>query len=261
MNPCIIQRKNLHNKLWKIVQPNCTWQIDAELEEQEFAYFNECGHNLPIELYTTPSLHLLCQAVKERLHVTDDVVFLLSNRARVIGTCIVSGNKSYPSIIIISSGAVNTLNEKELSFLIGHELGHVISRDGVVGFFFRQIYPKDEVPQCLNHEYHVLRLLSELEADRYGFLACGSDIDTFLSFMYKISGGIDIHKFGVSSSTFLLANLMHVQKYMKGGWVGKTHPANALRAEALKIFATSKSGSELRTRMRPIIDSIFMCND
>ena len=54
---------------------------------------------------------------------------------------------------------------------------------------------------------------------------------------------------------------MHVQKYMNGGWVGKTHPANALRAEALKIFATSKSASELRSRMSPIIDSIFKCYD
>jgi len=261
MNPCIIQRKNLHNKLWKIVQPNSTWQIDAALESQEFTYFDKCCYNLPIELYTTPALYLLCKSVKERLHVTDDVIFQANYRVIVSGCCSVFGNKSYPSIIVLSSGAVNTLNEKELSFLMGHELGHVILRDGIVRSFFRRSYPKDEVPRKLNHEFHVFQLLSELEADRYGYLACGCDMNAFLSLMYKWSGGLDMQKFGVSTSTFLNANQRHVQKFMNGGWLGDSHPADALRIEAIHIFATSKSASELRTRMKPIIDSLFKCND
>ena len=68
LNPIIPQRKKLQDQLWDFVQPNSTHQIDLELENQAYIYYNECCYNLPIEAYTTPSLHLLCLLVKERLH-------------------------------------------------------------------------------------------------------------------------------------------------------------------------------------------------
>ena len=256
LNPIIPQRKKLQDQLWDFVQPSSTYQVDLEQEDQAYNYLNECCYNLPIEAYTTPSLHLLCQSVKERLHVTDDVIYQIDNRVRVTGSSIVSGNKTYPSIVTLSSGAVNTLNEKELSFLIGHELGHVLSRSGIIRFFFKKLTPQSKVPHDILHDMHVLDLLDELEADRYGYLACNCDMDAFISFMYQLSGGVDIHKFGVSTSTYLKANQRHMQKFMNGGWVGDKHPANALRIEAIRLFATSKSNRELREQMEPIIDSI-----
>ena len=261
LNPIIPHRKKLQDQLWEFVQPNSTHQIDLELKNQEYIYYNECCYNLPIEAYTTPSLHLLCQSVKDRLHVTDDVIFQVDNRVRVDGSSTVSGNKTYPSIVTLSSGAVNTLNENELSFLIGHELGHILSRSGLIRFFFKQLSPQAKVPKDILHDMHVLDLLDELEADRYGYLACNSDMDAFISFMYRLSGGVDIHTFGVSTSTYLKANQRHMQKYMNGGWIGDKHPANALRIEAIRLFATSKSNRELRDQMQPIIDSIFDCED
>ena len=257
LNPIIPQRKNLQDQLWDFVQPNSTFQIDLEQEDQGFAFYNECCYNLPINAYTTPSLHLLCQSVKECLRVSDDVIFQVDNRVRVDGSSTVSGNKTYPSIVTLSSGAVNTLNEKELSFLIGHELGHILSRSGLIRFFFKQLSPQAKVPKDILHDMHVLDLLDELEADRYGYLACNSDMDAFVSFMYRLSGGIDTHKFGVSTSTYLKANQRHMQKFMNGGWIGNKHPANALRIEAIRLFATSKSNRELREQMKPIIESIY----
>ena len=261
LSPIIPQRKKLQDQLWDFVQPNSTHQIDLELENQEYIYYNECCYNLPIEAYTTPSLHLLCQSVKERLHVTDNVIFQVDNREYITGSSSVSGNNKYPSVVSLSAGAINTLNEKELSFLIGHELGHVISRDGLARFFFSKLPPQTKVPENIHHAMHVLDLLAELEADRYGYLACNSDMDAFVSFMWQMSGGIDIHKFGVSTSTYLKANLSHVQKFLNGGWLGKRHPANALRIEAIRLFATSKTNYVLRKQMEPIIDSIVECDD
>ena len=261
LNPIIPQRKNLQDQLWEFVQSNSTHQIDLELKHQKNIYYTECCYNLPIEAYTTPSLHLLCQSVKERLHVTDNVIFQVDNIEFIRGSSYVSGNNKYPSIVSLSAGAVNRLNENELSFLIGHELGHVISRDGLARFFFSKLPPQTKVPENIHHAMHVLDLLAELEADRYGYLACNSDMDAFVSFMWQMSGGLDIHKFGVSTSTYLKANLGHAQKFLNGGWIGKRHPANALRIEAVRVFATSKTNYVLREQMKPIIDSIFDCDD
>ena len=260
MNPTIIQRKILHYKFWKILQPNSTFQIEQELEDQKFTYYNESAYRFPIDAYTTPGLNMLCQSVKERLHVKKDVVFFVDNHTTISGCNMVSGNKEYPSIVTLSSGAVNRLNDKELAFLIGHELGHIIMEDGLIRFLFRIGDPNIRVPRNFRHLLHVYDLLSELEADRYAYLACES-LDSFVSYQYKLIGGLDMDKFGVSAPTFFMANRRRMQLFMNGGWLGREHPANALRIEAVHIFATSKSQNELHDKMKPIIKSIFKCED
>ena len=259
LNPIIPQRKKLHDKLWDLVQPYSTFQIEWELEEQRFAYYNESCYDFPIEQDTTPALYQLCQSVKQRLQITNDIVFFIDNRMRVDGSCTASANKDYPSIITLSTGAVNTLTDKELTFLIGHELGHLIMQDWLVSFFFNKLY-KNRATKFRLHQYHVLDLLSELEADRYGYLACG-DLDAFVSWQYKLHGGIDPQRFGVPTDTFLAANQRHMQKFLHGGWLGKHHPANALRVEAIRLFATCKTNRELQFQMKPIINSICNCDD
>lgn len=173
MNPTIIQRKTLHNKLWKIVQPDNSDQLNSAAEEQKFNFYNEMGLHFPIEPDTTPKLYQLCQSIKERLHVHRNVLFCIGNRSHVSASCS-EGNDDYPSVVRISSGAVNTLSDGELSFLIGHELGHVIMHNLYIDFYYEKHFEKDKPPQNIAHLYHVHRLLSELEADRYGYLACGN---------------------------------------------------------------------------------------
>ena len=51
------------------------------------------------------------------------------------------------------------------------------------------IFCKDNAPKFLTHQLHVYELLSEQEADRYGFLACGYNLDTFVDYQYKFTGG------------------------------------------------------------------------
>jgi len=259
LNPIIPQRKELQSILWDHVQPNSTHQIQLELENQEYTYYDESCRRFPIDPYTTPALSLLCQSVKKRLRVNNDVMFCIENDTYVGGACNSSGNNEYPNIVRLTSGAVNTLTNNELTFLIGHELGHVIMQNGVVSFFFHLLY-SETVPEYLFHQLHVYRLLSELEADRYGYLACGS-LETYVNFHYKLAGGIDRQKQGVSLDTFLVANKRHVQKFMNGGWLGNHHPAKALRVEAIRLFATCKTNRELKVKMQPIIDSIMKCDD
>lgn len=253
LNPVIIQCKNLRLKLWDDVRPINDEQVKAELIYMKYGFFDESGFNLPIEPDTTPKLFHLCQAVRERLNVHEKVVFQLDNRVRVQGGCIVSGNDQYPSIIHMSSGAVNTLSEDELSVLIGHELGHLINKDGIVSFYFNLKYKKSGAPKKIAHQFNVYRFLSELEADRYAYLACG-DLDTCISYEYKRIGGIDIKKFGVPTNQFIEGNHKRVQMFFDGGQIGSnTHPYDAIRTEALHIFATSKNSHELSSRMYPLV--------
>ncbi len=253
LNPTIIQRKHLREKLWEDLHPQNEEQVQAEITYQRYGFYDESGFNLPIEADTTPALYSLCRSIEERLGINDKVVFQIDNRTDVNGGCIVSGNDRYPSIIHISSGAVNTLSEDELTVLIGHELGHLINKDGVIRFYFNYKYKKDGAPKKIAHQFNVYRLLSELEADRYAYLACGN-LDTCISYQYKRIGGIDINKFGVPASQFIEGNRKRVQMFINGGMMGSNaHPYDAIRTEALYIFATSKDARELSSRMFPLV--------
>lgn len=66
-------------------------------------------------------------------------------------------------------------------------------------------------------------------------------------------GGIDIKKFGVPANQFIEGNHKRVQMFFDGGQIGSnTHPYDAIRTEALHIFATSKNSHELSSRMYPL---------
>lgn len=259
MNPIIIQRKNLQKKLWDIVRPINAQDEQIELGAYRRDFYEECGFNLPIELNTAPSLYRFCQSVKDKLNVQDDVWFQIQNRVSILGNSIVSGNDRFPSIIRLSSGAISKLTENELSFLIGHELGHVINKDVVVLFYFDYKYGKEGAPKDLARKLKVFQLLSELEADRFGYLACGS-LDTYVSFIYKSRSGLDFSTTGISIEQFLEGNHNRAKFFMDGGFMsGDTHPYDAIRIEALHIFATSKDARELSSRMFPLVYYLDHC--
>jgi len=253
MNPTIIQRRQLQQKLWKLVQPDHVHNYFGE-NDMKRAYLQELGYSLPIDRYTTPVLFHHFNSVKERLRMHEDVFFCVDNRVHIGASSISSEHKQFPSIVSLSSGAVNTLNDGELDFIVGHELGHIIMHSGLVKYYYKT-YDKDPTPE-LDYLYHVFALLTELEADRYGYLACGS-LEAYISCQYKVYGGLDQHKFGVPTTLFLEANRRIVEMFLPECWIGNEHPVNALRIEAIHIFATSKSSQELEIRMQPIIRSIY----
>ena len=99
----------------------------------------------------------------------------------------------------------------------------------------------------------IYTLFSELEADRYGYLACGS-MESYISFLYKCRCGFDFSKSGVSFQQFMEGNHNRAQFFIKEGKMGgDTHPYDAIRIEALHIFSTSKDARELSSRMYPIL--------
>ena len=253
LNPTIIQRKNLHKKLWDDVRPQNVNDLEWEIGAYEYNFFEECGFNFPIEVNTAPKLYKFCQSVKEKLNVQEDVWFQIKNRIGIRGNAIVSGNNAYPSIVRLSATAINQLNEDELSFLIGHELGHVINKDVVVSFYFDVKYGKDGASSKLAHNMKVYTMFSELEADRYGYLACGS-MEAYISFLYKCRCGLDFSKSGVTIQQFLEGNSSRAQFFINGSHMGgDTHPYDAIRIEALHRYATSKDAHELNSRMFPLL--------
>lgn len=148
--------------------------------------------------------------------------------------------------IVLNSGAVRLLNDDELVFLLGHEVGHVMS--GHVLYRTMMVI----LLQLANLGYPIVGLAaravlvallewyrkSELSSDRAGLLAC-QDPNVALGASMRLAGGghdheTDLNEFlaqadeyretgDVADSVFKVLNLL-----------GTTHPFHTLRAAELR---------------------------
>lgn len=98
------------------------------------------------------------------------------------------------TLLVIYSGAIDLMSEKELNYIIGHELGHIKSGHvlyHVMAQKFAQIVANFSIaapfiePLCLALNYWVR--MSEFTSDRAGLLAC-QDLDAALKAIIKMAG-------------------------------------------------------------------------
>jgi Zn-dependent protease with chaperone function len=148
--------------------------------------------------------------------------------------------------IVLNSGAVRLLNRDELTYLMGHELGHVLSghvlyRTMIV--LLMQLATMGFPVVGLAARVVLMGLLewqrkSELSADRAGLLALQHPEAT-LTTMMKLAGG------GRDDETDLNEFLLQADQYRDGGdaadmvfkvlnLMGATHPFHVLRAAELR---------------------------
>lgn len=151
-----------------------------------------------------------------------------------INACVMRGRSRY--LVVVSSGAVNDLDAKELEFVIGHEVGHALHGhlDIAAGPL---IQSGDLTPS------QIMLLLAwsraaEISADRAGLLCCQS-IDVAANAMFKTLSGlgrvpIQIDPIDFAEQWDHLADEV-VQDGDTDHWQ-LSHPFPPLRMRALNLF-------------------------
>lgn len=163
--------------------------------------------------------------------------------------------------MIFNSGAVDKLNDKELMFVIGHEMGHI--KSGHVLYQSVATYLNTLIKQIpivggvgaavLRVPIEKWRRMAEFTADRAGLLAC-QDIDSAVSAIMKMSGlperyydkaSIEgyiaqVNDFKMKHQGNIIATLMNMKS---------THPWNVLRvAELIDWHKSGEYGRVLNNR-------------
>ena len=150
--------------------------------------------------------------------------------------------------LILSSSLIDLLDEEELRFVIGHELGHVLSGHAVYRSMLDQLLALSRRVFFLPVGYLGLRALitaleewyrkSELSCDRAGLLA-GQDPAAALRAQMKLAGGSRLAEMDVTS--FLeQAREYDAQGDLRNGVIkllslqGQLHPFAVLRAAELR---------------------------
>lgn len=221
------------------------------------------GHSFKVEKRLMSHLHDLLYGVKEKLGFNDPVDFYITGNSTVNAWTIAAAREGEPHIVNINSALINLMTDDELRFVVGHELGHLMNKDvemlRLIGF----VFPQGSVPPLvLQYKIRLWEQLSELTADRYGYMAV-ENLESCLSAFFKMTSGLDITRINMQVDAYLEENLKHLEYFIKDKGLSRdTHPVNPIRVQSLNLYATCQSEEELNEKMSEIIGALMkLSND
>ncbi|KAF0155434.1 MAG: metalloendopeptidase family M48 [Syntrophaceae bacterium] len=193
--------------------------------------------NLPLSPQVGGNLYALTQEILHLLNYTDrQVAFYISNDIGFNATTYFNRNEDEPHYIVFNSGLLEKHTEKEMRFVIGHELGHLIYKHADFNYVVEYIHYSG-FPNFIKKIHQLWSNLSEMSADRVGSLAVDA-FDTAVSAMFKMSSGLDMESLQVNAKHFIAMNdkLVADMTTSRQNYLTETHPANSLRIKALDVF-------------------------
>lgn len=199
------------------------------------------GHSFKVDSATLPHYYDLFNSVKEQLGYEGKVDFYITGEASVNAYTVAGNNEDEPSIINVNSSLIDLMTDDEVRFVIGHEFGHLITKNTELLRLIHFVFPDFKKPPItLQYKVRLWQQLSELIADRYGFCAM-PNINTCVSAFFKMSSGLDFNKMKMKVDAFLEEN-NHRLEYFRNdkGMNVATHPINPIRVQALNIFSQSE---------------------
>lgn len=166
--------------------------------------------------------------------------------------------------IVVSTGAVDLLDHESMRFLIGHEMGHVMSGHALYNTLLRRLIDLSTsfawVPAGALAMRAVIAALrewqrkTELSCDRAGLLACQDPqaaLRTHLALAGDLGGQVDIASFLAQAKEYeevedirdSLLKLLHTEH--------RSHPLVVVRAAELQRWAASEEYREILTGTYP----------
>ena len=258
--------RQIGEQIYNALQGNIVEEVLREIKTSSSsdAYWrsNMEGHSLKVEKELLPDFYQLCQEVKEKLGVKDNVDFYITGDSSVNAFSVAAESEGEPHIVNINSALFDLMTTDELRFVVGHELGHLINKDTALVRLIQFVFPPNaEVPVTLQYKIRLHEQLAELVADRYGYMAV-ENLDVCVTAFFKMASGLDLVKMNVSIETLLADNNRRLEYFLKDkGMSRASHPVNPIRVQALNLFAKSKSKKDLDKGMEELIAILLKVGD
>jgi len=198
------------------------------------------GHGLKITAAMAPRVHALCEQVKASLQFTEPVEFFVHGDMSLNCSAVPRSEEDHPHLVIINSGLLERFTDAELRFVLGHELGHLISRNSELQRVIHFVFPENEtIPLTIRDKIEIWDKLSEMSADRFGFIA-EPNIEVCLAVFFKLSSGLDTESISFDPKAYEeeMGRVLEAFRTEMAD-TGVTHPINPIRLKALQLFAAS----------------------
>lgn len=260
LNPQIELQHQLAQQIFNSLQGEVTEDIRQKCQgNANDRYFRSAkeGNSLKVNETLLPQFYSLCREVKEKLEFVGDIDFYITGTSDVNACAYFSNDEQRPHIIEVNSGLFKLMNEEELKYIIGHEIGHLINCDSMINNLFYFIYPNEEAlekcPEFLVKRVSFYGRLAELGADFYGYIA-NENLDACVTAVYKMASELDLAQMNVSIDTLIAENNQRLDYFLKeGGVTDGSHPVNPIRIRALELFATAKTQSAFNRGMNDLV--------
>lgn len=260
LDPTIKLQQIIRNQLEGALQGDVLTEVrratqGAQIEFRQRAEMAATG--LQVTEKTMPALYTLCQEVKNSLEYVQDIDFYIQGNSEINAYAYISEDADKPHIIVVNSGLFNLMDEQEMKYILGHEIGHLVNMDSYVGRLFNFIYPDDEdAPEIILSRMKQYEQLAEYAADRYGYNAC-MDLGAAITALYKLTCGIDLKKLGVSLDSLIDQNFDKANELINNGIISKSdHPDIPLRIHAMLLYAKCTTIKSLEENMAVLFESI-----
>lgn len=261
LNPQIELEKMLSTQIHDALHGGIIRKIlDQSSVDQGSDYWKNTmeGHSFKVEKRLMSHLYDLFYEVKDRLGFTEDIEFYVTGDATVNAFAVASTKEGVPHIINVNSGLIDLMTDDELRFVVGHEIGHLMNKDTQLLRLIYFVFPPNVAqPLVLQYKIRLWQQLSELTADRYGYMAI-PDLGVCVSAFIKMASGLDLSKIDMQMDVFIEENLKHLEYFRSGqGLSHGTHPVNPVRVQSLNLFATCADDNELNGKMDEVIQILL----
>ncbi len=223
------------------------------------------GHSFKVEEGTLSRYYNIFNEIKEALEFTEPVDFYITGDPSVNAFAIAAQEEGEPNIINVNSSLIQLMTDDELRFVIGHEMGHLINKNATLVKLINFVFPHGApIPITLQYKIRLWQQLSELVADRFGYMAM-PNLNVCISAFFKMSSGLDFNKMDMKVDAFLEDNKKRLEYFRNDKGINfATHPINPIRVEALNQFSKSvffkengESKEELENGMNELIDILL----
>lgn len=217
----------------------------VEKSHQDWKHVLE-GHSFKISDKLAPNVSLIIDEVLAKLGFEEPVDFFISNSPEMNAYSISAIEEGHRHIVTFNAGLFDRLDDEELRFVIGHELGHIFTRNARIMNLIRFVFPADErIPMILARKINLWQKLAELTADRYGYIACSS-LEKCVSAFFKISSGLNSARISFDFNAYLEEN-ERLLNQMSNEQIGDefSHPVNPVRIKHLDVFSRSQLCEQL----------------
>ena len=198
-----------------------------KIENTEIEAFYSLN-SIQVTPLVTPIISKSIDKVIKRLQIPPSSVKAYVYASPEIQATCYAGNEA-DCIIRLSSGLIDILENKELEFVIGHEIGHFLYSHGLAA--------------SLNNneslEFSIKQRAQEISADRIGLLSSES-LDVSIRAMMKTISGLTTKYLKFDIAAFL-SQLSNTAKYKSQISINSSHPSMFLRCRALLWFSMSET--------------------
>jgi len=207
------------------------------------------GYSLLLSEKIGKEIFRKCKKVQDMLGFADmKIQFYIANNPQINAYSVFNVNYSEddPHCIILNSGLLDKLDETELVFVIGHEMGHLFYEHSHLKRVIQFIYPdENRMPGLLSNLYNLWLKLSEISADRIGLMATRA-VEPAVSAMFRLSSGLSSNVLPFAYKEFMMSIDGALEDVSRSPMDSRhSHPAFPIRIQALRLFCASQTYEDM----------------